>query len=87
VSYTCQVSTSRERGDGAAQGCTIPSIQKELGTQFYDRGYNVLVASLPYNGLADRLTTEQAKVRADDLNPNRVAGPDLFFIQLPFLAL
>jgi len=40
---------------------------KELGTQFYDRGYNVLVVPLPYNGLADRMTDEQAKLRAEDL--------------------
>lgn len=40
---------------------------KELGTQFYERGYNVLIAPLPYNGLADRMTSEQAKLRAEDL--------------------
>jgi alpha-beta hydrolase superfamily lysophospholipase len=40
---------------------------KELGIQFYDRGYNVLIAPLPHNGLADRMTTEQAKLRAEDL--------------------
>lgn len=40
---------------------------KELGTQFYDRGYNVLVVPLPYNGLADRMTDEHAKLRAEDL--------------------
>jgi len=46
---------------------SCPAAFKELGTQFYDRGYNVLIAPLPYNGLADRLTTEQAKVQAEDL--------------------
>jgi len=46
---------------------SCPAAFKELGTQFYDRGYNVLIAPLPYNGLADRMTTEQAKVRAEDL--------------------
>jgi esterase/lipase len=46
---------------------SCPASFKELGTQFYDRGYNVLVAPLPYNGLADRMTTEQAKLRAEDL--------------------
>ncbi len=40
---------------------------KELGAQFYDRGYNVLAVPLPYNGLADRMTNEQAKLRAEDL--------------------
>lgn len=46
---------------------SCPASFKELGTQFYDLGYNVLVAPLPYNGLADRMTTEQAKLRAEDL--------------------
>jgi carboxylesterase len=46
---------------------SCPAAFKELGTQFYDRGYNVLVVPLPYNGLADRMTTEQAKLRAEDL--------------------
>jgi len=40
---------------------------KELGKRFFDRGYNVLIAPLPYNGLADRMTTEQTKLRAEDL--------------------
>src|SRR5512138_2726209 len=40
---------------------------KELGKLFYDRGYNVLIAPLPYNGLVDRMTTEYTKLRADDL--------------------
>jgi pimeloyl-ACP methyl ester carboxylesterase len=46
---------------------SCPAAFKELGTQFYDRGYNILIAPLPYNGLADRLTTEEAKLRAEDL--------------------
>ena len=46
-------------------GC--PASFKELGWQFYNRGYNVLAAPLPYNGLADRMTSEQAKLRAEDL--------------------
>ncbi len=46
---------------------SCPAAFKELGTQFYDRGYNVLVVPLPYNGLADRMTTEQAKLQAEDL--------------------
>ena len=40
---------------------------KDLGKLFYDRGYNVLIAPLPYNGLADRMTTEYTKLRAEDL--------------------
>jgi carboxylesterase len=40
---------------------------RELGKQFFDRGYNVLALPLPYNGLANRMTNEQAKVQAEDL--------------------
>ena len=40
---------------------------QELGKQFFDRGYNVLSLPLPYNGLADRMTNEQAKIKAEDL--------------------
>jgi carboxylesterase len=43
-----------------------PAAFKEIGTQFYDRGYNVLVAPLPYHGLADRMNTEHAKLRVED---------------------
>lgn len=46
---------------------SCPAAFKELGAQFYDRGYNVLVVPLPYNGLADRMTSEEAKLRAEDL--------------------
>ena len=46
---------------------SCPASFKELGAQFYERGYNVLVVPLPYNGLADRMNTEQAKLRAEDL--------------------
>jgi esterase/lipase len=38
-----------------------------LGQLFFERGYNVLIAPLPYHGLADRLTTAHAKLRAADL--------------------
>ncbi len=61
-------------GDKAAKAIVFvpgygscPAAFKELGTQFYERGYNVLVAPLPYNGLADRLNTQQAKLRSEDL--------------------
>jgi len=40
---------------------------KELGALFYDRGYNVLIVPLPHDGLADRMTTEQAKLKAEEL--------------------
>ena len=46
---------------------SCPASFKELAAQFYDRGYNVLRAPLPHNGLADRMTTEQEKMRAEDL--------------------
>jgi len=43
-----------------------PAPMKEIAAQFYERGYNVLCMALPYNGLADRMTTEPAKMRAED---------------------
>ena len=43
-----------------------PAPFKELAAQFYDRGYNVLAMTMPYCGLADRMNTEQAKMRAED---------------------
>src|SRR5512135_3026141 len=46
---------------------SCPVSFKELGAQFYDQGYNVLAVPLPYNGLADRMTNEQAKLQAEDL--------------------
>jgi len=46
---------------------SCPASFKEMGEQFYNRGYNVLAVPLPYNGLADRMTDEQAKLRAEDL--------------------
>jgi len=39
----------------------------ELGQQFYDLGYNVLIAPLPHHGLADRMTDEHAKLTAEEL--------------------
>ncbi len=44
-----------------------PAPFKELATAFHHRGYNVLAMTLPYHGLADRMTTEHAKLRAEDL--------------------
>jgi carboxylesterase len=44
-----------------------PASFRELGTRFYDRGYNVLIAPLPYHGLADRMTTEIVRLRAEDI--------------------
>lgn len=38
-----------------------------LGQQFYDLGYNVLIAPLPHHGLADRLNEEQSQLVASEL--------------------
>jgi alpha-beta hydrolase superfamily lysophospholipase len=43
-----------------------PSPFKEIAAQFYERGYNVLAMTMPYHGLADRMNTEHAKLRAED---------------------
>lgn len=39
----------------------------KLGRQFYDLGYNVLIAPLPHHGLADRLNDEQGQLSAREL--------------------
>ena len=39
----------------------------ELGQQFYDLGYNVLIAPAPHHGLVDRMTTDQARLTAEEL--------------------
>jgi pimeloyl-ACP methyl ester carboxylesterase len=39
----------------------------QLGQRFYDLGYNVLIAPMPHHGLADRLTGEQAQLKAEEL--------------------
>jgi alpha-beta hydrolase superfamily lysophospholipase len=38
-----------------------------LGQTLFEKGYNILVPRLPYHGLDDRLTTEQARLAASDL--------------------
>ena len=43
-----------------------PAPFKEMAGLFFERGYNVLVMTMPYNGLADQLNTEQAKMQAED---------------------
>jgi pimeloyl-ACP methyl ester carboxylesterase len=45
---------------------SCPSPFKEIAARFYDRGYNVLAMTMPYHGLADRMNTEHAKLRAED---------------------
>jgi carboxylesterase len=44
-----------------------PAQFQELGQQFYNLGYNVLIAPLPHHGLADRMNVEQAHVTAQEL--------------------
>ncbi len=44
-----------------------PEQFRPLGTQLYDRGYNVLIAPLPYHGLAERMTDEISRLTAADL--------------------
>ncbi|MGD8820333.1 MAG: alpha/beta hydrolase, partial [Anaerolineae bacterium] len=39
----------------------------ELGQQFYELGYNVLIVPAPRHGLTDRMTTEQAQLTAEEL--------------------
>jgi carboxylesterase len=39
----------------------------ELGRRFHDLGYNVLIANLPYHGLADRMNTDHARLTAEQL--------------------
>ena len=39
----------------------------ELGRKFHDLGYNVLIANLPYHGLADRMNTVHARLTAEQL--------------------
>jgi carboxylesterase len=39
----------------------------ELGKLFYDQGYNVLIVSMPYHGLADRMTEEIAQFKTEDM--------------------
>ncbi|HSB67500.1 MAG TPA: alpha/beta fold hydrolase [Anaerolineales bacterium] len=43
-----------------------PAPFKELAAEFYSRGYNVLAMTMPFCGLADRMNTEQEKMRAED---------------------
>jgi alpha-beta hydrolase superfamily lysophospholipase len=38
-----------------------------LGKHFHGEGANVLIPRLPYHGLRDRMTVEQARLTADDL--------------------
>jgi carboxylesterase len=44
-----------------------PQQFSELGRRYYAAGYNVLIAPLPYHGLADRMTEAHAQLTAEDL--------------------
>jgi len=44
-----------------------PASFREIGMQFHHLGYNVLMAPMPYHGLADRMTTEPEKLRVEDM--------------------
>jgi alpha-beta hydrolase superfamily lysophospholipase len=39
----------------------------ELGKQYFDAGYNVLIPRMPYHGLSNRLTNELVNLTADEL--------------------
>lgn len=40
---------------------------RPLGQLFFERGYNVLIAPLPYHGLDDKTSPDHARIRAGDL--------------------
>jgi len=44
-----------------------PSPFREIAAECFDRGYNVLAMTMPYHGLADRMNTVHAKLRAEDI--------------------
>lgn len=44
-----------------------PQQFRRLGTKFFELGYNVLIPRVAHNGLADRLTLDQAKLTAEEL--------------------
>jgi pimeloyl-ACP methyl ester carboxylesterase len=44
-----------------------PQMWHELGRRFFDLGYNVLIGRLPRHGITDRMTTQLAQLRAEDL--------------------
>ena len=39
----------------------------ELGQQFFDLGWNVLITPLPHHGLADRMNTQHAHLKAEEM--------------------
>ena len=54
-----------------------PQQFNELGQQFYDLGYNVLIVPAPHHGLADRMTKDQARLTAEELAAYADAAVDV----------
>lgn len=46
---------------------SCPEQFRLLGEAFYQQGYNVLIAPLPHHGLANRMTSEQERLTAEEL--------------------
>ena len=46
---------------------SCPQQFHELGRRFHDLGDNVLIAPFPHHGLSDRMTTDQARLKAGEL--------------------
>ena len=46
---------------------SCPRQFQALGQQFYDMGYNVLIAPLPHHGLKDKMTEEHGKLKTEEL--------------------
>lgn len=44
-----------------------PAQFAQVGTIFYEQGYNVIIPRMPHHGLADVLTPDQANLTADEL--------------------
>jgi carboxylesterase len=54
-----------------------PAQFRQLGDLLHSRGANVLLLRLPYHGLANRMTTEQARFTAKDMLDSASAAIDL----------
>ena len=66
-SFVLTHSTKTERAIVFAHGyLSSPAPFKTIASEFYGRGYNVLAVTMPYHGLANRMTTEHAKLRMED---------------------
>jgi pimeloyl-ACP methyl ester carboxylesterase len=54
-----------------------PEQFRTLGEQLYERGANVVIPRLAHHGLADRMNTDQANLRASDLISQAETGLDI----------